>query len=184
MNDVGNAILERIQATVEGYRQRLGLLPWKEFAASCPDPSRGTGKTLGGLLVAIARCQVFGISLLFVDGYYYGAKNNHRLCALAKDLCAEIGLVIEVEPASRLHRGLGKYVLYIDGNHHDIVPPKHPLYDGLTAEQCLERYEAQQQDREVVGRDGSRLRPPPLTSSQLLVARELWSVRLKERVKS
>lgn len=61
-------------------------------------------------------------------------------------------------------------------------PPLGPqLYDGLTAEQCLERYESRQrEDACSFSGVGIRLSMTPL---QLTAARNLWSKRLRAKVK-
>lgn len=51
-------------------------------------------------------------------------------------------------------------------------PSSPPLYDGLTAERCLERYQQRQRS------DGAII----LTAPQLSAARELWSTQLRAKV--
>lgn len=58
------------------------------------------------------------------------------------------------------------------------------LYDGLTAEQCLERFQRWMQDKPINGvrhrtREGGNR---ALTSVQLAAARELWSMQLRAKL--
>ncbi len=62
-------------------------------------------------------------------------------------------------------------------------PPPPQLIGGLTAEQCLERYERmQREDSALMVVNGDRWEYD-LTSLQLAAARELWSRRLRAKVK-
>ena len=54
-------------------------------------------------------------------------------------------------------------------------------YDGLTAEQCLERFQLQQRD-EPDPDDSWGCSRPKLKPAQLAAARELWSLQLRQRV--
>src|SRR6185295_11972848 len=87
-------------AIAESYRQRMGLRPWAEYAALSPAPPRRTGRTMRGLLEALAQCQLMGGVTLYIDG------GPSVLSSYCRDMASDV----------RDHLGLKqKIVLYRNG---------------------------------------------------------------------
>lgn len=66
-----------------------------------------------------------------------------------------------------------------------LEPSGPTLYDGLTAEQCLERWQRRQREDGAMpfaGQVHYPTRDTVLTAGQLAAARELWSLHLKQRI--
>lgn len=76
--------------------------------------------------------------------------------------------------------GLGWQVAW-----NDEPTPAPMLYDGLTAEQCLERWQLRQREEGAMPFSGQvryPTRKTVLTASQLAAARELWSSQLRASI--
>lgn len=108
---------------VEQMRVQLGLKPWDEHARDAAemvrkvgsDVGRRSGRTMRGILRAIAQCKRDGARLLTIDAEPWA---NLDYCVhMARDVVARLGMDITVKPDKMgVALGRGLAVLYTD--HH------------------------------------------------------------------
>lgn len=126
----------------------------------------------------------------WIEGNARGSENGITNVEVLKSTHVEdVGCVMSMltQNVRRIPRP-GQEVAPADASDMQRAADEHPaasieptLYDGLTAEQCLEQYARLQ--REDVDADVPReIYPNALTPPQLAAARELWSLQLRAKI--
>lgn len=118
---------EDIDALVEGYRVKLGLKPWEDWARQIDEipmkdhgvgnrQRRRTGRTQLGILKAIAKCEREGAVVLAIQAE---PMANMKYCVhMAKDSIFKLGLDIRVTADYPGCSDGNLAVLYVDHHIH------------------------------------------------------------------